>query len=420
MSFSRIRVFWSLAVLISTAALAQAPASKAVGTVKSISGNSVAVMTDGGGEVKITIADSARIVRTTPGQTDLKSATPIQVSDIQVGDRILARGQAGENNSVVASSLIVMKQIDIAERQQHEREEWRHGVGGTVKSVDATAGTITVNKSLATQGKEIIVHVTPQTEMLRYPANSINFDDAKPGTIDQVKPGDQLNARGAKSVDGAEFTAQAVVSGTFQSVAGTVISTNAANNTVTITDLATKKPMAVKIDPQSQMRKLPDFLATMIAMRLKGGAAGAAMAGRAPGAGGMGQGGGEGASRGNSGPGPSGGAAGGGASRWRANGASGPGGAGAPGEGGFPRSGGPPDFQQMLSRMPAVTLQDLKKGDAVILVATAESEPVAIKLLTGVEPILSAAPAGMNAAATVLSPWNLGQSAGAGEGAAGP
>src|SRR5215469_14535146 len=258
MAFSRIRVFWSLAVWISTAALAQAPASKAVGTVKSISGNSVAVMTDGGGEVKITIADSARIVRTTPGQMDLKSATPIQVSDIQVGDRILARGQAGENNAVVASSLIVMKQSDVAERQQHEREEWRRGVGGTVKSVDAGAGTITVNKSLATQGKEIVVHVTAQTELLRYPANSINFDDAKPGTIDQVKPGDQLNARGAKSADGAEFTAQAVVSGTFQSVAGTVISTNPANNTVTITDLATKKPMAVKIDPQSQMRKLPD------------------------------------------------------------------------------------------------------------------------------------------------------------------
>jgi hypothetical protein len=414
MSFSRTGVFWSLAVLISTAALAQAPASKAVGTVKSRNGNSLAVTADGGGEVKITIADSARIVRTTPGQMDLKSATPIQISDIQVGDRILARGQAGENNSVVASAVIVMKQSDIAERQQHEREEWRRGVGGTVKSVDATAGTITVNKSLATQGKEVVVHVTPETELLRYPVNSINFDDAKPGTIDQIKPGDQLNARGAKSEDGAEFTAQALVSGTFQNVAGTVISTNPANNTVTINDLVAKKPMMVKIDAQSQMRKLPDFVAMMIAMRLKGGAAGAAMAGGAPGAGGMGPGGGGGAARGNSAPGPGGSASGGGGSGWRANGASGQGGAG-----GFRGSGGPPDFQQMLSRMPAVTLADLKKGDAVILVATAESEPVAIKLLTGVEPILSAAPAGMNAATTVLSPWNLGQSAGPGE-AAGP
>ena len=410
-----IRVLWSVAVLLSASALAQAPASKAVGTVKSVAGNSVAITTDGGGQVNVTIADSARIVRATPGQTDLKSATPVALSEIQVGDRILARGQAGENNSVLASAVIVMKQSDIADRQQREREEWRHGVGGMVKSVDPTSGTITVNKSLATQGKEILVHVTPQTELLRYPANSINFEDARPGTIDEIKAGDQLNARGVKSADGGEFAAQAVISGSFRNVAGTVISTDAAANTVTITDLATKKPMMVKIDPQSQMRKLPEFVATLIAVRLKGGAAGAAMAGRAPAAG-MGQGGGEAAGRGNSGQGSGGAASGGG----RGNGAPGEGGAGASGGGGFRGNGGPPDFQQMLSRMPAVTLADLKKGDAVILVATAETEPVAIKLVTGVEPILSAAPPGMNAAATVLSPWNLGQSAGASVAAAGP
>jgi hypothetical protein len=322
---------------------------------------------------------------------------------------MLARGTAGENNSVVASSVIVMKQSDISERQQREREEWRRGVGGIVKAVDPAAGTITVNNGLAAQRKEIVVHVTQQTQLLRYPANSINFEDAKPGTIDQIKPGDQLNARGTKSEDGTEFTAQAVVSGTFQNVAGTVISTDGANNTVTLNDLATKKPVVVKIGSESQMRKLPEFVAMMIAMRLKGGAAGAAMAARAQG-GGAGQGG---------RPGASGANAGGGAGAWRGNGGPGQGGGGMRG-GGFRGNGGPPDFQQMLNRLPPVTLADLKKGDAVMLVSTAGSEPVAIKLLTGVEPILSAAPAGMNAAATVLSPWNLGQAAGGGEGAAGP
>jgi hypothetical protein len=71
----------------------------------------------------------------------------------------------------------------------------------------------------------------------------------------------------------------------------------------------------------------------------------------------------------------------------------------------------------MLSRMPAVSLSELNKGDAVMLVATegtAGSGPTAITLLAGVEPILTAAPPGMNAAATVLSPWNLGQGGGGG------
>jgi co-chaperonin GroES (HSP10) len=397
---SKIGFSAALALVWLSTALGQTPAAKAVGTVKWVSGNAVVLTTDAGGEANVTIAESARIVRTMPGQTDLKSATPIQASDIQVGDRVLARGTAGENNAVVASSVIVMKQSDIAERQQREREEWRRGVGGIVKAVDPAAETITVNNALAAHGKEIVVHITPQTQLLRYPANSINFEDAKPGAIDQIKPGDQLNARGTKNAEGTEFTAQAVVSGTFQNVAGTVISTDAANNTVTLNDLATKKPMVVKVGPESQMRKLPEFVAMMIAMRLKGGAAGETMAVRAQGAGNE-PGGRTGASN-----------AGGGAARGNGQGGAGTG-------GGFRGNGGSPDFQQMLNRLPAVTVADLKKGDAVMLVATAGTEPVAIKLLAGVEPILSAAPAGLNAAATVLSPWNLGQAAG-GEGAAGP
>jgi len=74
--------------------------------------------------------------------------------------------------------------------------------------------------------------------------------------------------------------------------------------------------------------------------------------------------------------------------------------------------------------MPPMQLTELGKGDAVMLVATegsSGSAPTAITILAGVEPILTAAPPGTNAAATVLSPWNLGSGgAGGGDAAAGP
>ena len=73
-------------------------------------------------------------------------------------------------------------------------------------------------------------------------------------------------------------------------------------------------------------------------------------------------------------------------------------------------SGAPPDFQQILSRIPSVTLADLQKEDAVMVVATQGSsgaEAVAITLLGGVEPILTASPNGRSAAA-LFSGWNLG------------
>ena len=401
-------------LFMATLAAAQAPtASKRVlGTVKSVSGNTVVLTQQDGSEASVSFPDSARIVRATPGQTDLKTAPPITVSEIQVGDRVVAQGQPGEGNALTARIALVMKQGDIAARQEQEREEWRKGVGGLVKEVNAADHTIVVINAFAAQGKPIIVHVTPQTEIRRYAPDSINYDDSKPSTFDQIKPGDQLRARGTKNADQTEFTAQAIVAGSFKNIAGTVISTDPANNTVTLTDLATKKPVTVKVSADSQMHKLPEFVAMLMAMRMKGIAGPPGMGPMAGGAAGNG--------RGNGTPGQT--QKPGGPGEWQ-HGQGGNGQAGAGRQGGF-GNGGPPDFQQMLNRMPPVKLSELNKGEAVILVATGEttSEPRVITLLTGVEPILSAAPAGMNAAASVLSPWNLGQSAGsaAGGGETGP
>jgi hypothetical protein len=297
-----------------------------------------------------------------------------------------------------------MTQGDIAQRQQQEREEWRKGVGGIVKEVNPAAGTISVVNALLSSGKPIVVHVLPTTSIRRYSPDSVNFDEAKPGTLDQIKPGDQLRARGAKSEDGSEFTAQAIVSGTFRNIAGTVISTDVANHSLTLMDLITKHPVTLKISADSQMHKLPPVVAQRLAARLKGGAAGANGSPEGghgePVTAGAGAGAGNGQERGQG--------------NWRGqNGPSASPGASRGGEG-YRRGGGSPDFQQMLSRMPTVTISDLQKGDAVMVVATegsAASAPTAITLISGVEPILAAAPSGAGTA-TILSPWNLGASPG--------
>jgi hypothetical protein len=389
-------------LILGSAVLAQTALAKAVGTVKSINGNSVVLTTDSGAEMTVALTDSTRILRATPGQTDLKSATPIQASDIRVGDRVLALGPSGEGNSFTASTLVVMKQSDIADKQQQERDEWRKGTGGIVKEVNPAAGTVTISNALASSGKPIVIRLSPTTTIRRYSPDSVNFDEAKPGTLDQIKPGDQLRARGAKSGDGSEFTAQAIVSGTFKNIAGTVVSTDAGSGSVTVMDLVTKKPITLKISAESQMHKLPPVAAQRLAARLKGGSPPTggtdATSGELPpnGAGGNSN---RGQGRGDQGS-------------WRERSGT----SAQPPTGGREgqRAGGSPDFQQMLSRLPTVAISDLQKGDAVMLVATEggpTSAPVAITLLSGVEPILTAAPSGA-AAATILSPWNLGSSPG--------
>jgi hypothetical protein len=358
------------------------------GTIKSINGNAIVLTTDAGADATLAIGDSTRILRLAPGQTDLKSASPIALSEIKAGDRVLALGSPGPENATAVTTLVVMKQSDIAERRQQEREEWRRGVGGIVQEVNASAGTISIANALAASGKPILVHVSATTIISRYSPDSVKFDDARPGTLPEIKPGDQLRARGEKNEDGTEFTAQAIVSGTFRQIAGTLLSADSGSGTITVMDLASKKPVTFKITTDSQLRRLPELMAQRLAMRMKSSATapnGAASAHSAAAA----------ATPTSSENQPH----EAGQGRWHRE-----------AEGGGPG----PDVQQMLARMPAMPVSDLQKGNAVMLVATEgspASESKVIMLVAGVEPVLAAAPGGASAA-TILSPWNLGASSG--------
>ncbi|HEY2115952.1 MAG TPA: DUF5666 domain-containing protein [Candidatus Angelobacter sp.] len=350
--------------------------AKNVGVVKSISGNTLVLKSDAGPEITITVADGARLLRLAPGQTDLKSAATITLADLQVGDRMLVRGRSGDNGAITASTIVVMKQADVAQKQQHDREDWqKRGAGGIVSAIDSAAGSFTVS---VTPTLSVVVKTTKDTSFLRYAPNSVKFSEAQKGTIDQIKTGDQLRARGARSADGKELTAEEVISGTFRNIAGTISSIDAANNTITVKDLLAKKSVVIKFNTDSQLRKLSPQMAQRLAFFLKSGAQAA-----------------------QGGP-PAGG-------QTPASGAP-AGNAQAPGRAAGQRPAGAPDFQQMLSRIPAVTLADLQKEDAVMVVATqgtASGEVTAITLLGGVEPILTASPNGMSAAA-LFSGWNLG------------
>ncbi len=359
-------------------------AARKVGTVKSISGSTLVVKPDSGGEITVTVQDSTRIVRLAPGQTDLKSAASMQLSEVQVGDRMLVRGAPGSAaDSIVATSIVVMKGADVAQKQQQELQDWqKRGAGGIVAAVDAAGGSITV---AITPTVSFTVKTAKDTVFLRYAPNSIQFSDAQKGTFDQIKAGDQLRARGNRSADGKELAAEQVISGTFRNIAGTVTAIDSGSGTVTVKDILAKKSVVVRLTGDSQMRKLPPQLAQRIAFFLKG----------SPGGGGP-----------NAAP----GAAPGGSNP---SATSGP-----PPAGAGPRpGGGAPDFQQMVNRLPAVTLADLQKDDAVMIVSTLGAggqEVTAITLLSGVEPLLTASPNGMGAAA-LLSGWNLSAPSG-GEG----
>ena len=364
----------------------------AVGTIKSISAGTIVLTTEGGGEIKVRVGGEVKFLRVPPGSKDLKEAIPIQMSDLQAGDRILVRGKLGDDAGMfVASTIISMKKEDLAARQAREKEEWqRHGIGGLVKNVDAGAGVVTVGTMTATGKKDVEVHVGKTTIVRRYAPGSVKFDDAKVSSLAEIHAGDQLRARGMKSEDGGSLTADEIVAGTFRNIAGTVVAVDANGGTVTVTDLSNNKAVEVKITAESQVRKLPAPMAQRIAMRLKGSSAEVtATNGTAekPDA-----------------------AASAGAPKEKTMAGAGPEGASGPGRNGGAGGG---DMQQMLSRLPVTPLSEFQKGDAVVIVATSgdsDLKVVAITLLGGVEPIFQASSQGQ--AASILSPWSLNNGGG--------
>ncbi len=339
----------------------------------------ISLAPDTGPEVMVAMQPATRFLRIAPGEKNLKNATPIQAQDLQVGDRILVAGKPSDDNtSLVASTVVVMTRSDLDAQHQREMEDWqKRGVDGLATAVDPAAGTVTIS----VRSKPVVVHISKTTTIRRYPPDSVKFDDAKPGTLQEIHTGDQVRARGDRSADGNELTADEIVSGAFRNIAGTVNSVDASSSTLIVHDLLSKKNVTVKVTQDSQLRHLPPEVAQRLAMRLKRAAGGAAMASASTP---------ESASNNQSSP-PAG-----------APGMMGPGGGGA-----GRRSGGAPDLQQLLNRMPAVTLSDLHKGDAVVVLSTEGTAEVGttITLLTGVEPILEAAP---NASgASILTPWSL-------------
>jgi hypothetical protein len=364
------------ALVASFSAAAQAP-SRFLGTITGITDNTLTVKPDTGEIRQVQVPTGAGIKRIAPGEKDLSTAETIQFTDLATGDRVLVKlDPDAPAGTVQALQIIAVKQADVALKQQKDRDDWqRRGVGGLVKSVDSASGVILLTSGVGATAKTITVHTTKTTMLKRYAPASVRFDAALPAPIDAIHPGDQLRARGTKNTDGSEIDAEEVISGSFRNLSGVISSLDATSSTLAIKDLTTKKQMTIHITSDSQMRRLPDRMAQMLAVRLKGGTGGSGS-----GTGGNAQ--------------PAGGAA-------------------TTQRGGM--GGGSGDPQQMLSRAPAIQLADLKKGDAIMLVSTdGASDVTAITLLAGVEPLLEAPAASQN----LLNNWSMNSGSGAADAAA--
>jgi hypothetical protein len=349
---------------------AASASSRVLGSVTAVSASSVTVHTASSGDVTVALTPQTHLLLATPGEKSLKDAQTIAAADISVGDRVLIRLDAGADAAHPSAAILVaMKQGDIQQANARETADWRrNGIAGIADAVDPGSGTITLKAQKGVAA--IVIHTTPQTVFRRYAPDSTAFADSRPSTLAEIHPGDQVRARGSRDESTGSVDAEEVVAGSFRNIAGTVLKADASANTITLKDLVTKKPVTLFLDASTQLRRLPPEMAERLAHSQDAtGATRPAESADAPGA-----------------HGPENGHG------WAHGGSGAQRGAAA----------------DMLAQAPAIPLTDLKKGDAVMVVASGPGapKPTAITIVSGVEPLLEA-PAEASQGLFSAS-WNLG------------
>lgn len=370
-AFFRVIAIPALLVSASFAAIAQTtPAAQgspagdpgvtangAIGEVKVIDGaaKQLTIKTDAGSVVNVALSDATVYMRLAPGEKTLTNATKITFSEVGEGDRVWARGKVAEDRkSVPATALIVMNKVDIAKKQEAERAEWKkRGMLGMITALKPETKEITVSTRSMTGTQSVIVPVSDKVEMRRYAPDSIKFADAKPAKFDELKVGDQVRALGDRSPDGASFTAEKVVTGSFKTVAGVVTAIDAATGEIKVNDMQTKQPLTIVVKQDAVLRKFPAMgEGGMMMVRPQGAGAGAPA--------------GQGAQAAPAGGGP---------------------------QGAGPRpAGGGMNIQDMLERLPVIAIADVKVGDTIIVSSTKGADPTrltAISLISGADTLLT-------------------------------
>lgn len=334
----------------------------AIGEVKVIdnAAKQLIVKTDAGSLVTVALGDKTVYMRLAPGEKTLTNATKIAFSDVGEGDRVWARGKvADDHKSVPATALIVMNKVDIAKKQDQERAEWKkRGVLGIIMALKPDTKEITISSRTMAGPQSLIIPVSDKVEVRRYAPDSIKFADAKPAAFADLKVGDQLRALGERTADGSGFTAEKVVTGSFKTVAGVITAVDVATGEVKINDLQTKQPLTIVVKQDAVLRKFPSANErggmTMMARPAGSGAP----QGQNPPAG-----------QGAAGQGPGGGAGAGGT-----------------------RGGGGMNIQDMLERLPTISIADVKVGDTIIVSSTKGADPsrlTAISLISGADTLLN-------------------------------
>jgi len=320
----------------------------------------VVVTTAAGSKVTLTLSDSTVFMRIPPGETTKDKFIRITAHDFGAGDSVFVRGRLSEDRKTMpAREFYVMSKGEIDDKRDRERDAWRtRGIAGTVTALKPEANEITIDARTAEGPKPIVIAAGAGTKYRRYAPNSVRFSDAKSGSFADLAVGDQVRALGTKSPDGARFTPDEIVSGSFQTLTGTITEIDPGKNEMKLADQTSHQSVTVVVSKDSTLRRLTPELLAALTQTPPGKPAEPSTAGPAV------------------------------SSPARTSG----------------------DLQEMFDQLPNFTLSELKVGDAILVSSTRTGDAMrvtAVAVVSGVGPLLQSAQ-GDRRKAVALGQMSLG------------
>ena len=323
----------------------------------------VIVKTAAGNQVTVTLSDRTDFLRIPPGEKTKDKFIKITAADFTLGDSVFARGRMSEDRkNLPALEFYVMSKGEIAQKRQSQRDEWRtRGVAGTVNALNAETKEISLDSRTPSGPKPVVIVPNADAKFRRYAPDSVRYSDAKQGSFADLKVGDQLRALGTKSDDGGRLKAEEIVSGSFQTIGGTITEVHPESSEIKINDSQNHQQITIIVKKDSSMRRLtPELLAALTPGRTGSPDASPSPTAAPP------------------------------ANTNAAKGAA--------------------DLQEMFDQLPTFTLKELKPGDSILVSSTSGATPTsvtAIAVVSGVGPLLENAQ-GARKTAVALGAMSLG------------
>src|SRR4051794_37150493 len=135
----------------------------------------ITIKTDAGSVIVASVNEKTTYQRMPPGETDRTKAVETNLTEITVGDGLVARGfVAADHKTVPAQQIIVVSQSEIAKKHAAERVAWARGAKGIVPALNPAAKEVTVtSRSMAGASQAVIVALSDKAKIRRFPPDSI-------------------------------------------------------------------------------------------------------------------------------------------------------------------------------------------------------------------------------------------------------